>query len=1020
MDEDLGKDGANGNGSGDICRVCRCEGTNDRPLFHPCLCAGSIKFIHQECLVQWMRYSRKEFCELCGYLFSFTPIYAADMPGRLPLKDVISGLAGSVACAAKHWLHYSLVALAWLGFVPLTAYRVYRCLFTGSVSSILTLPLDLLSMENVGSDVLHGFFVVSCTLVAFIGLVWLREQILHGGGPDWMDGGAVPAAPPDPAPPDPAQAPADQGDVGNPLEAEIPPEDGENNNNPNNNNNNNNNNVNNNLPEELVEDVVGRDGEGAALAPAADEEVEVDEGAGVVGEGGEVGREGGVEGDGLGGGAGQAAGEWNHLEWERAAEELTWERLLGLDGSLMFLEHVFWVVSLNTLFVLVFAFCPYHVGHFAVVALRASSLAAASRFEGLVTTLVGYCALGIALALLHALASAFKLARARHLLALCCLVVKVSLLSVVEIGVLPLACGWWLDVCSLALFDAALRDRELGFRLAPGTSLFLHWLFGMMYVYYFASFVLLLREVLRPGVLWFLKNLNDPDFSPIREMIHLPLIRHARRLIASAVIFGTVVLLMLWLPVQLLRTLFPSFLPYTVSISATDHPGSHPGNGELSLELLLLQVVLPAILEQSHARVWLKSIVRAWCLGASWLLGLHSYLLGDPKEGPEATPAAPQQEERPEAGNGDQVNEERNVGEEEVVANGVEIEAGDEPVIPPAQPQPFGLGLGVAHQALLQREGPPNVGVQVYVRPAFFPLRLAALLLLLCISLVFASVVALTLPVWLGRKATALWLLPPATATTLPTNAPGKVHELYTAACGLYVCWAVARAGGLLAGLALAQGRIAILPRIRTCLFIAARSAVACILLLGVFPLMFGLLLEVVVVVPLRVPLNQTPLLFVWQDWALGVLYTKIAVALVMILGPPDWWLRRALERAYRDGIHDLSLSFIVLELAAPLLMALGLALAVPYAIAHGLAPLLVSSLYRRILIARSIYPSLLLLVCVIIIVTFQVKQFRRLYAHIRDDKYLVGRRLVNYNHQRRKPSASTSSGATVVASPAQ
>lgn len=41
-------------------------------------------------------------------------------------------------------------------------------------------------------------------------------------------------------------------------------------------------------------------------------------------------------------------------------------------------------------------------------------------------------------------------------------------------------------------------------------------MFGMVYVYYFASFIVLLREVLRPGVLWFLRNLNDPDFSPIQ------------------------------------------------------------------------------------------------------------------------------------------------------------------------------------------------------------------------------------------------------------------------------------------------------------------------------------------------------------------------------------------------------------------------------------------------------------------------------------------------------------------------
>lgn len=55
---------------------------------------------------------------------------------------------------------------------------------------------------------------------------------------------------------------------------------------------------------------------------------------------------------------GQAQGEaeeanWNPMEWDRPAEELTWERLLGLDGSLVFLEHVFWVVSLNTLFIMV-------------------------------------------------------------------------------------------------------------------------------------------------------------------------------------------------------------------------------------------------------------------------------------------------------------------------------------------------------------------------------------------------------------------------------------------------------------------------------------------------------------------------------------------------------------------------------------------------------------------------------------------------------------------------------------------
>ena len=45
----------------------------------------------------------------------------------------------------------------------------------------------MLSTENIGSDIFHCCFVVTCTLFAFIGLVWLREQILHGGGPDWLE-----------------------------------------------------------------------------------------------------------------------------------------------------------------------------------------------------------------------------------------------------------------------------------------------------------------------------------------------------------------------------------------------------------------------------------------------------------------------------------------------------------------------------------------------------------------------------------------------------------------------------------------------------------------------------------------------------------------------------------------------------------------------------------------------------------------------------------------------------------------
>uniref|UniRef100_A0A3P9JM15 E3 ubiquitin-protein ligase MARCHF6 n=1 Tax=Oryzias latipes TaxID=8090 RepID=A0A3P9JM15_ORYLA len=897
----------------DICRVCRSEGTPDKPLYHPCVCTGSIKFIHQECLVQWLKHSRKEYCELCKHRFAFTPIYSPDMPSRLPIQDICAGLLTSVGTAIRYWFHYTLVAFAWLGVVPLTACRIYKCLFTGSVSSLLTLPLDMLSTENLLADCLQGCFVVTCTLCAFISLVWLREQIVHGGAPQWLEQHQPPppnqarqanepqgaAEDPPAAQPAPAEPPAQN--EAEPEPPDAPPDQGD--------------------DPDLEE-------EGAAA-----EDADPNNGA-------------------------QDDMNWNALEWDRAAEELTWERMLGLDGSLVFLEHVFWVVSLNTLFILVFAFCPYHIGHFSVVGLGFEEYVQASHFEGLITTIVGYILLAITLILCHGLAALVRFQRSRRLLGVCYIVVKVSLLVVVEIGVFPLICGWWLDICSLEMFDATLKDREMSFKSAPGTTMFLHWLVGMVYVFYFASFILLLREVLRPGVLWFLRNLNDPDFNPVQEMIHLPIYRHLRRFILSVVVFGSIVLLMLWLPIKLIKVMLPNFLPYNVMLYS-DAPVS-----ELSLELLLLQVVLPALLEQGHTRQWLKGLVRAWTVSAGYLLDLHSYLLGEQEDNETNQP----------------VNNNNNPPHGQPNNN-------NNP--PPA----VGEGLHAAHQAILQQGGP--VGFQPYHRPVRFPFRIVLLIAFMCITLLVASLVCLTLPVFTGRWLMSFWM------------GNSKIHELYTAACGLYVCWLSIRGATVLLAW-MPQGRTVIMRKVQEWTMMILKTLVVALLVAGVIPLLLGLLFELVIVAPLRVPLDQTPLFYPWQDWALGVLHAKI-IAAITLMGP-QWWLKTVIEQVYANGIRNIDLHFIIRKLAAPVISVLLLSLCVPYVIAAGVVPAVGVAPEMEILMQRRIYPFLLMVVSLVGILSFQIRQFKRLYEHIKNDKYLVGQRLVNYERKSgRAPSAPPS-----------
>jgi len=168
----------------------------------------------------------------------------------------------------------------------------------------------------------------------------------------------------------------------------------------------------------------------------------------------------------------------------------------------------------------------------------------------------------------------------------------------------------------------------------------------------------------------------------------------------------------------------------------------------------------------------------------------------------------------------------------------------------------------------------------------------------------------------------------------------------------------------------------------------------------------FGLLLEVVVLMPVRVSINQSPIFFLWQDWALGAMYTKITVALAFM--GPDWWLKRAVEQLYLDGLRGINLGFLIPQLVVPAVSALGLCLALPYVVGHSLAPLVVGDAELLVLIQRRIYPFLLVVIVAGSLGAMQLKQFRKLYEHIKNDRYLVGRRLVNYNHQNRNRSGSS------------
>lgn len=53
----------------DICRICHSEETHDEPLISPCLCLGTMQYLHQACLQRWIKSAGVKSCELCKFDF---------------------------------------------------------------------------------------------------------------------------------------------------------------------------------------------------------------------------------------------------------------------------------------------------------------------------------------------------------------------------------------------------------------------------------------------------------------------------------------------------------------------------------------------------------------------------------------------------------------------------------------------------------------------------------------------------------------------------------------------------------------------------------------------------------------------------------------------------------------------------------------------------------------------------------------------------------------------------------------
>ena len=123
------------------------------------------------------------------------------------------------------------------------------------------------------------------------------------------------------------------------------------------------------------------------------------------------------------------------------------------------------------------------------------------------------------------------------------LVGKITFFIGMELGVFPVFCGSLVHISFFPVFERTITfvSRHQFYKIHPNITLFVHWLVGMTAMFQFAMLASNVRQVLRPGVMWFLRDPNDPNFNPMNEIIEKPFLFQLRKLATGFILYTCLV-----------------------------------------------------------------------------------------------------------------------------------------------------------------------------------------------------------------------------------------------------------------------------------------------------------------------------------------------------------------------------------------------------------------------------------------------------------------------------------------------
>lgn len=178
----------------DICRICHCEGDSEVPLIAPCYCAGSLRYVHQACLQQWIKSSDIRNCELCKFQFIMQSKIKPFSEVNLYLISFWNEKAGEDAWNMWQWGGWEMLSHGhfWI-HIPSACYKIFYCCWFQSVSMLITETTFCWRMMHISQYIYIPFVSTqwlfsfpfpnpfSCQFVFSTNILWHHYLILYDG-----------------------------------------------------------------------------------------------------------------------------------------------------------------------------------------------------------------------------------------------------------------------------------------------------------------------------------------------------------------------------------------------------------------------------------------------------------------------------------------------------------------------------------------------------------------------------------------------------------------------------------------------------------------------------------------------------------------------------------------------------------------------------------------------------------------------------------------------------------------------